>query len=210
MAICTWNWFFYFWLRCFTIYLCTLDMSALHSHECFLFVALSIQLKRFLFLFHIYVKIHFVFYSERSVSLRTHWIFRFFRPKIWIIFEAKCQRWAEQKQKAKKKKQTIHNEANERKIIERACSPCEKFHDTCTSHRPKTRLYATKWIWRLNDRHQQPKNERREMRAKAESDHEWIGNEKGAKKKNSTSTLRIARTKRPKIEWKYLNVNAEK
>lgn len=91
MAICTWNWFFYFWLRCFTIYLYCCSHSrhicTLHSHDdycwcCFpfaIFTQLSlslplsqaIQLKRFLFLFHIYVKIHFVFYSNVWVSLRT-------------------------------------------------------------------------------------------------------------------------------------------
>lgn len=52
-------------------------VCTLHTRrECFPFAAigtaLSIQLKRFLFLFHIYVKIHFVFYSNAWVSLRIY------------------------------------------------------------------------------------------------------------------------------------------
>lgn len=61
----------------FTCVALALDMSAHYIHmnassSAAFGSALSIQLKRFLFLFHIYVKIHFVFYSNAWVSLRIY------------------------------------------------------------------------------------------------------------------------------------------
>lgn len=76
---------------------------------------LSIQLKPFLFLFHIYVKIHFVFYSNAfGVVAYTFGFSLFLLPKIWIIFEFS----AERREEARRKKK--HAYTSSEKIIERA------------------------------------------------------------------------------------------
>lgn len=79
----------------------------------------------FLFLFHIYVKIHFVFYSYARVSLRTYseWSCSFHSPspsKIGIIFE----------------RYRAHYNSNSRRkkyIIERACKSMRKIQRHITA-----------------------------------------------------------------------------
>lgn len=128
------------------------DMSTLHSHGCFLFFvrfALSIQLKRFLFLFHIYVKIHFVFYFCAMLECRCVYILH--PLEIGIIFERhrayKHQRQQQQQQQRQPKEKKKY-------IIERACKSMWKIprHITSAKTRQENEMLwitmdAMKWVW---------------------------------------------------------------